>query len=114
MPRVIYENGRYPFPAAANLVPGQLAARPDGSYGLYDGVENVASGTLISPEPLKPGPIVEFEKNAAGDNLAAGTVVYAIPASDKITATATSNIRVGKITRAAGVGVTHALVNTVE
>ncbi len=104
-------DGRYRYPAAAAHKPGDLVVRPDGTYAIFDGLEACAVGENIQPQPLKPGPTAIFEKNAASDNLAAGTTVYIIPASGKVTATSTSNVITGKVIQTAGVGVTHVHVN---
>ena len=110
MPSIRYINGRYPYPAAAVHVPGAVVTRPDGTLAIYDDLVNCASGELISPDPVF-GKTATFQKAVAGDNMAAGLVVFVIPASGMITATSTDNIRLGKLVQAAGVGVTHAHVN---
>lgn len=113
MARVVYEHGRYPFPAGGTLAPGAIVARPDGSLGIYDGVQNSVSGELIQPEPLKPGPIVEIDKATASDAISASTVLY-INSSGLATATSSGNTRVGKCCKASASGATTVLVNTVE
>lgn len=109
--KIEHLDGRYRYPAAAAHKPGDLVVRPDGTYAIFDGLEACAIGEQIQPQPLKPGPTVIFEKSVASDVLAAGTTVYIIPASGKITATSTSNVLTGKVIQAAGAGVTHAHVN---
>lgn len=109
--RITYLDGRYPYPAAAAATPGDIVLRPCGTYAIFDGLESCASGERISPQPLNPGLIGIFEKAVAANDLAAGAVVYMIPASGLITATSTDNVRLGTLTAAAGVGVTHASVN---
>lgn len=113
MATIRYINGRYPYPAAAAHVPGAVVTRPDGTLAIYDGLEACANGELISPEPLIPGPTAVFDKDAPSDNLTAGTVVYVIAATSKVTATASGNVRVGKVVKTAGVGVTQVHVNCV-
>ena len=109
--RITNLDGRYPYPAAGAHTPGDIVLRPCGTYAIFDGLESCASGERISPMPFVPGPVAVFQKAAAGDNLAAGAVVYLIPASRLITATSTDNVRIGRLTQAAGAGVTHASVN---
>jgi hypothetical protein len=109
--KVMYADGRYPYPAAGAHKPGDVVLRPDGTYAIFDGLEGCASGERIQPQPLKAGPTILFEKNSASDNLAASATVYLIPASGKITATPTNNVVAGKLVQAAGTGITHAHVN---
>jgi len=109
--RITYQDGRYPYPAAAAATPGDIVLRPCGTYAIFDGLESCASGERISPMPLNPGLVAIFQKSVAGDNLAAGAVVYLIPSTRLITATSTDNVRIGRLTAAAGTGVTHASVN---
>lgn len=108
---IAHFDGRYVYPAAGAHKPGDVVVRPDGTYAVFDGLEACASGEMIQPQPLKPGPTWIFEKNSASDNLSAGATVYIIPASGKITTTSTDNVLLGKLVKAAGTGVTHAHVN---
>jgi hypothetical protein len=109
--RITYLDGRYPYPAAGAHTPGDIVLRPCGTYAIFDGLESCASGERISPQPLNPSQIAIFQKSSASDNIAAGTVVYLIPSTRLITATSTDNVRLGRLTQAAGTGVTHASVN---
>lgn len=113
MARVVYENGRYPFPAGGTVLPGGIVARPDGSFAVYDGVQNAVSGELIQPEPFKPGPIVEIDKASASDAISASTVLY-LTSAGLATATSSGNTRCGKCCKASATGATTVLVNTVE
>lgn len=109
--RIVNADGRYPYPAAAAATPGDIVLRPCGTYAIFDGLESCLINERISPQPFNPSQIAIFQKSVAANDLAAGAVVYLIPATGLITATSTNNVRIGRLTAAAGVGVTHASVN---
>lgn len=109
--KIEHPDGRFRYAAAAAHKPGDVVTRPDGTYAIFDGLEGCASGEMIQPQPIVPGPTVIMEKSVASDNIAANTVLYVIPATGKVTATSTENVRVGKSIAAAGVGVTTVHIN---
>lgn len=93
--KILYANGRYPFPAPAAVVPGDVVARPDGSFAVFDGLQGFASGVLIEADPIVPCKVVEFIA-ATGDTWSAGASIY-WDATNKITTTTSSgNTLLGK------------------
>lgn len=103
-------DGRYAFNAAAALAPGELVLRPDGTPAILDGLESVAVGQLIEPEPLVPTNIVDFD-SASATVFAAGAVVYHDAAAKQAVTLATGNTRVGIAARAKSAGQLKVLVN---
>lgn len=108
--RIIRTDGRFEYTAGANLTPGQVVLRPDGSPAVLDGLDTVPSGALVSPMPLKRSVIMELDANSA-DTFSAGADVYVVIATGLATATASGNTLVGKAIRAKTNGQTVVLVN---
>lgn len=106
---IVYTDGRYPFAAAAAQEPGDVIIRPSGTLAIYDGLNGCASGELISPCPIQPFPIAEFDA-LTSDTWNAGTVLYWLAASNRLTATEGSNKRVGVAVAAKTSGQVKALV----
>lgn len=111
MHKIIRTDGRYSFDATADYAPGDLIVRPDGTPAILDGVEEVASGDLIEPQPVFPTMIIEFD-SASATTFAAGASVYVNTTSGLATATNTDEY-VGIAARAKTAGQTSVLVNCV-
>lgn len=107
---VRYEDGRFPYDAAAEIVPGEVVARPDGSLAVYDGLDKAVTGDRINPAPLQPAPILEVVA-ASADTWAAGADLYWDATANEVTTTATSNVWLGRSVTAKTAGMTSILIN---
>lgn len=103
-------DGRYSFIAGAAANPGDVIVRPDGTLSILDGLESIASGQLISPEPLIPTNIVEFDAPSAS-TWSAGALIYWDNAAKVITTTSAGNTLVGRAIRAKTNGQLTNLIN---
>lgn len=106
---ILHADGRFPYPAAAAYVPGDIMVRPDGSLAVLDGLEGVASGQLFSPTPLKDK-IVEVD-SASGSTFSVGASVYWDASAKLATATSSGNTLMGKAIRAKTSGQLVVIVN---
>lgn len=104
-----YADGRYPFNAPAAVLPGDVVARPDGSFGIYDGLTGAASGARIEADPIKPCTVVEFNAKST-DTWSAAASVYWDATNKELTSTSSGNTLVGKATTAKTSGQLTALV----
>lgn len=104
---IVYADGCYPFAAPAAVVPGDVVARPDGSFGIYDGLTGAASAALISAEPIIPCRVVEFAAKTT-DTWSAGATVYWDATNKELTSTSSGNTAIGKSIKAKTSGQTTA------
>jgi hypothetical protein len=107
---VRYEDGRFPYDAAAEIVPGEVVARPDGSLAVYDGLDKAVSGDPINPAPLQPAPIIEVVADTA-DTWSAGTDLYWDATANDVTTTATNNVWLGRSVTDKTAGMVSILIN---
>lgn len=110
--KILYADGRYPFPAPAAAEPGDVILRPDGTLAVLDGFENVDLGERIAPEPIRATKVIEINA-ASADTWPAGTVLYYDAANRRVTATRGANRLVGLAPFAKTSGQTVVLVNCV-
>lgn len=110
---IIYEDGRFPYTAAAAHEPGDVVTRPDGTLAIFDGLEGCAIGDKISPDPINPRPITQYAAASAA-TWAAAAVLYWDATAKQVTTTSSGNTRVGVSTKAKLAGETSALVNGLE
>lgn len=108
--KILRTDGRFAFNAGADLVPGQVFLRPDGTPAILDGLDTVKSGELVSPQPLRQTNIIELDA-ASGDTFAAGASVYVVIATGLATATSSGNTLVGVAARAKTSGQLSVIVN---
>jgi predicted RecA/RadA family phage recombinase len=92
--RLLYAGGRYPFPAAAILAPGDVVVRPDGSLAVVDGFDRIQIGQLVEAEPLRRCQVWQFRVVSA-DTWAAGALVYWNNSTRVVTTTASGNTLIG-------------------
>lgn len=103
-------DGRYSFNAAAAAAPGEVILRPDGTPSILDGLEAVAIGQLIEPQPLVPNIIAELDSLSA-TTFTVGATVYWDNTNKVANGTASGNTRVGIAARAKTSGQLSVLVN---
>lgn len=89
------EDGRYPYPAPAVYVPGQIVVRPDGSRAEFDGLFACEVGKTISPNPLKPERTATISVVPA-NTFAPAASVYWDQAAQTGTSTAAGNTVIGR------------------
>ena len=103
-------DGRYNFAAPANANPGDVIVRPCGTLAILDGLEAVVSGQMISPEPLIPTTIVQFDAPSAS-TWSAAAALYWDNTNRVVTTTASGNTWLGRAIRAKTNGQLTAMVN---
>lgn len=106
-------DGRYSFISTVAANPGDVIVRPCTTLSILDGLEPIRIGDLISPEPLVPSNIVEFDAPSAA-TWSAGAQVYWDNTNRVLTTTASGNTLIGRSIRAKTNGQLISLINCIS
>ncbi len=103
-------DGRYEYSAPADIAPGDIVIRPDGTPAYSDAINTFKAGDLVSPAPLRPFPVGRVP-SASATLFNAGASVY-FNATTQLATSTNTDVLIGRAAKAKVNGDTTVLVNT--